>query len=189
MSQPDVSHWLSAEAVAFVGLAIQAAAIAWFWLDWNMSQYKYDDWRKRHRRSESKTLDEISALWAKFGGFGLASPIDWGNVSSAEIDDIAKAFPASGDEDELKKRKTEYVTQHYGIGPSDGDLMRMRSQLEYLALLRRGVADYRTFVRKRTFQTALCLMLAGFALQLWGTWPSRWLVAVESAPAKIQQGK
>ena len=33
MSQPDVSLWPSAEAIAFIGVAIQAAAIVWIWLD------------------------------------------------------------------------------------------------------------------------------------------------------------
>lgn len=189
MSQPEMSLWPSAEAVAFIGVAIQAAAIVWIWHDWNMSQYKYEDWRKRHRQSESETLDNLAALWAKFGGSGSVAPIDWDSASSAELQDVAKGFPVGSDDDALKGRKVAYLTQHYGVGPSDADFVRIRDQLDHLALLRRGVADYRTFVRKKTFQTALRMMLVGFTLQLLGTWPSRWLVAVERPPAATDQMK
>ena len=189
MGQPDVSHWPSSEAVAFIGIAIQAVAIAWIWLDWNMSQYKYDDWRKQHRQSESETLNQLTASWTKFGGSGSEPPIDWDTASSTEIQDIAKGFPIGGDDDALRGRKIAYLTQRYGIGPSDADLVRIRGLLNHLALLRRGVADYRTFVRKKTFQTALSLMLVGFALQLIGTWPSRWFMPVERSSAPTDQLK
>ena len=92
---------------------------------------------------------------------------------------MCKSFPAAGDDDFLKKRKIEVLTPLYGIGPSDTDLFKIGAQLSHLALLRRGVSDYRSFVRKRTFQTALILIFLGHILQLMGTWPSRWFVGRE----------
>jgi hypothetical protein len=183
MSQSEVSYILSWEAVTFLGVAAQAAAIVWLWRDWKMSQFQHKEWRNEHRQSEGDTLKKLAALWVKFGGPSTAAAIDWDNVGSAELDLMSKAFPAHGDDESLKKRKLEVLTPLYGIGPSDADLVKMRRQLEHLALLRRGIADYRTFIRKRTFQTALNLMLVGFALQLLGSWPSRWFVPVEEPSA------
>ena len=183
MAQPEVSYSLSWKAVAFVGIGLQAAAVGWIYLDWKMSQYQHADWRKKHRQSEAETLRSIAALWAKFGGPAEAPPIVWDNVGASELEDVSKMFPTNGDDDTLKARKIGLLTIRYGIGPSDADFVKIRGQMDHLALLRRGVADYRTFLRRKTFQTALNLMILGFALQLLSAWPSHWFNEVENQPA------
>ena len=178
MSEVGFTHWLSREAIVFIGIALQAIAIVWIWRDWT-SQYQHGDWRKAHRQSESVTLSTISALWGKFGGPSTSEHISWDNIGAVELERISKGFPASGDDETLSKRKIDLLTSLYGIGPSDAELVKIRGELEYLALLRRGVADYRTFIRKKTFRTALIVMLVGLVLQLAGSWPSQWIVVVE----------
>ena len=180
MTQPDVTSFPSGEAFAFVGIAAQALAIVWIWRDWQMSQYQQADWRKKHRQSEGQTLKSLRILWSKFGGPATAGEIDWDNLGSDQLEDIGKEFPAHGNDDVLRKRKVDALTTRYGIGPSDDELKNIRKHLELLAIIRRGVADYRTFIRKQTFQTALQLMLLGFVLQLIGSWPSKWLVQIEA---------
>lgn len=179
MSEPDFIYWPSRETIVFIGIALQAIAIVWIWRDWTMSQYHHADWRKAHRQSESETLSSLSALWAKFGGPSTAETTSWDSISSLELERMSKGFPAFLDDEALKKRKIDLLTPLYGIGPSDAELVKIRNELEYLALLRRGVADYRTFIRRKTFRTALGLMLIGLVLQLAGSWPSRWIVTVE----------
>jgi len=179
MSEPDFTHLPSREAIVFIGIVLQVVAIAWIWRDWKMSQYQHGDWRKAHRQSESETLSSLSALWAKFGGPSTSETISLGSISSTELERISKCFPASADDDALKKRKIDLLTSLYGIGPSDTELEKIRMELDYLALLRRGVADYRTFIRKKTFRTALSLIFVGYVLQLVGSWPSQWIVTVE----------
>lgn len=189
MVQTEISYLPSGEAIAFLGIAAQAAAVVWVWRDWKMSQFQHGDWRKAHSQSESETLKRIDGLWMKFGGPASAGAIDWDNIGSSEIEDISKVFPAEGDEEALKKRKIDVLTPRHGIGPSDADYVKIRSHLEHLALLRRGIADYRNFIRRKTFQTALRLILIGFALQLVGSLPSRWLIAVDSTPTATNQEK
>jgi hypothetical protein len=184
MSQTEITNLPSGEALAFLGIAAQALAIVWIWRDWQMSQYLHSHWKKKHNQTESQTLKSLDSLWAKFGGPATSTSIDWDSIGGAELDDIAKEFPTNGDDDALKQRKISALTPRYGIGPSDIDLFNISAQLKQLAILRRGVADYSTFIRKKTFQTALILMLIGFALQLLGAWPSRWLIQIETpAPA------
>jgi hypothetical protein len=142
------------EAIVFVGTALQTAAVVWIWRDWLMSQYQHADWKREHRQSETQTIKNLRERWGLF----------------------AKQFPTSRDDDVLKKRKIEAITQRYGVGPNDGQLVRMRKDLEYLTVIRRGVADYRTLIRRRTFHTALTLLLIGYLMQLWASWPEHWLL-------------
>lgn len=177
------------EALVFLGVILQAAAVLWVWRDWRMSQYLHADWKKAHRQSESETLTKIARIWANFGGPASCSPIDWDKLGSSDLENMSKEFPASGDDETLKKRKIDALTPRYGIGPSDAELLSLRGQIEYLALLRRGVADYRTFTRRNAFETALMLMLAGFTFQLVGSWPSRWFISLETPPAVTNEVK
>lgn len=181
----DVQTLPSREAIVFLGTAAQAIAVFWVWKDWQMSQYQYADWRRVHKSSETQTLSNISKVWSKFGGHASVGKVDWEAIASDELENIAKEFPASSDDEELKKRKIAALTPRYGVGPSDSELTQLRQQIEYLAVHRRGVPDYRSFVRRKTFRTALNWMLVGFALQLLGSWPLQWTVQVNRAAAVV----
>ena len=183
----ETTNFPSGEAIVFLGLLSQGAAIIWIWQDWQFSQYNNADWRKEHRQSETKTLATIDATWRKFSGGTEAEPIDWDEVSSAEAETIAKIFPLSDDDEALCKRKIETISTLYGVGPSDMELKKLRAEMDYLVLLRRGVADYKTFVRRKTIRTALALLLAGSALQMLGSYPSRWTKEI-ATPESILLG-
>jgi hypothetical protein len=113
------------EAIVFVGTALQTAAVVWIWRDWLMSQYQHADWKREHRQSETQTIKNLRERWGLFGGRPSAEPIDWDNIGVPELEDIAKQFPTSRDDDVLKKRKIEAITQRYGVGPNDGQLVRI----------------------------------------------------------------
>ncbi len=187
MSEPDVYTLPTGETLVFVGLLLQAAAVFWIWRDWQMSQYQHPDWRKAHRESESATIEAIVGFWSKFGGKKSEESIDWHTADSEFLENMSKEFPASGDGDELIRRKVDALTPRYGIGPSIDELQKVRRHIEHLALIRRGVPDYRTFIRKKTFGTALRLMLAGFVFQLIGSWPTQWVARYQSPPTEQTQ--
>lgn len=187
MSEPNVYTLPTGETLVFVGLLLQAAAVFWIWRDWQMSQYQHPDWRKAHRESESATIEAIVGFWSKFGGKKSEESIDWHAADSEFLENMSKEFPASGDGDELIRRKVDALTPRYGIGPSIDELQKVRRHIEHLALIRRGVPDYRTFVRKKTFGTALRLMLAGFVFQLIGSWPTQWVAHYQSPPSEQTQ--
>ena len=183
----------SSELLVFLGLLTQAAAVFWLWRDWQLSQYQHADWRRDHGRTETETLRVLNEKWLKFAG-GNSPAMDWDNISAAELEELGKIFPASDDTEPQKNRKVDLITRRFGVGPSDNDLTTIRAQLDHLALLQRGVADYRTFVRRKTFGTALKLILIGFGLQLVGSIPSRIIVQIETpdqpsagAPQKTPQ--
>jgi hypothetical protein len=191
MSEAEVvvNWWITKEAVAFVGIVAQAIAIIWVCIDWKLSQYQHSDWRKAHRQSETKTICNIEGLWSRFGGPASSPKINWLLVDSAELEDLVKEFPERSDDDVLKSRKIEALTPRFGIGPSDDDLIRLRGQIAHLALLRRGVPEYRAFVRRRAFQKAVMVMMAGFLLQAFGSWPAKWIETSIPAVTASQEPK
>ena len=167
----------SGEALVFIGLLVQAFAVYWLWQDWQFSQWQHTDWRKYHQQTETQTLATLATLWDKFEG-AAAAGVDWESQTAGELDNLVKLFPALGDGDELKKRKINAITQRYGVGPDDKELREIRGRIGHLAVIRRGVADYRTFTRKKTFGAAVKAILLGFLLQIIGSWPTSWTVSV-----------
>jgi hypothetical protein len=176
MDFSKMSWWLTKEAVNVAGIASQALAVIWVWADWKMGQYQHADWRKAHRGDERAAVNHIRTLWSKFGGAALASQPDWELIESSELEAIAKEFPTTGDDDALKQRKIGALTPRYGVGPNDSEFIDIETALQRLARLRRGVVDYRLFVRTKTIRRALGLILIGLALQAVAAWPGSWIV-------------
>ena len=187
MAEPNTYILPTGEALVLCGILIQTAAVFWAWKDWKYSQLALSEWRKRHRASEANNVKAIQAIWNKFGGKPLAPHPNFKEIQSTELDDLAKIFPLSGDDNELLKRKTIAIEGRFGIGPNANDLTSAAALIADLAVHRRGVSEFRLFTRQKTIERSFKMVLAGAALQILGSWPQQWFHVLQNPPvANIQ---